>query len=137
MRYFKFIVLPSIFICFFLLAGAHGQKNIFKAAVDSDGVQRVKILAGNYFFNPDYIIVKVNIPVELTVVKEPEITPHVFVIKKPGTGLDIEESLSAEPKTIKFTPNKVGKYQFYCPQKLLIFKSHRQQGMEGIIEVVE
>ncbi|MFZ2197022.1 MAG: cupredoxin domain-containing protein [Thermodesulfovibrionales bacterium] len=137
MKTLKFLVLPSIIICCFLFTGAYGEKNIFKASVDSDGVQRVKILAGSYFFDPGYVIVKVNIPVELTVVKEPEITPHVFAIKEPGAGLDIEESLSAEPKTIKFTPNKVGKYQFYCPKKLPFFKSHREQGMEGIIEVVE
>jgi len=137
MKSLKFLILPSVFICFFLLAGAQGQKNIFKATVDSDGVQKVKILAGSYFFDPDYIIVKVNIPVELTISKEPGITPHGFVIKEPDAGIEIDESLSTEPKTIKFTPNKVGKYPFYCSKKLLFFKSHREQGMEGIIEVVE
>lgn len=110
---------------------------MFKATIDNDGVQKVKILAGNYFFNPDYIIVKVNIPVELTIMKEPGITPHDFVIKEPEAGIDINESLGTEAKIIKFTPNKVGKYPFYCPKKLLFFKSHREQGMEGIIEVVE
>jgi plastocyanin domain-containing protein len=120
-----------------LLAGAQGQKNIFKATIDNDGIQRVTILAGNYFFNPDYIIVKVNIPVELTISKESGITPHIFLIKEPEAGIVIEESLSTEPKTIKFIPNKVGKYPFYCPKKLLFFKSHRDQGMEGIIEVIE
>jgi len=137
MKSLKFLILPSVFICFILLAGAQGQKNIFKATLDSAGVQKIKILAGNYFFNPDYVIVKVNIPVELTISKEPGITPHDFVIKEPDAGIAIEESLSTEPKTIKFTPNKVGKYQFSCPKKLLFFKSHREQGMEGIIEVVE
>jgi len=80
----KFLILPPVFICFFLLAGAQGQKNIFKATIDNDGIQRVTILAGNYFFNPDYIIVKVNIPVELTISKESGITPHIFLIKEPN-----------------------------------------------------
>ena len=137
MKPLKLLILPSVFICFFLLAGAHGQKNVFEATIDNDGVQRIKILAGSYFFNPDYVIVKVNIPVELTISKEPGITPHNFVIKQPDAGIDIEESLSKEPKPIKFTPNKVGKYPFYCSKKLLFFKSHRDRGMEGIIEVVE
>ena len=137
MKPLKLLILPSVFICFFLLAGAHGQKNVFKATIDNDGVQRIKIIAGSYFFNPDYVIVKVNIPVELTISKESGITPHNFVIKQPDAGIDIEESLSKEPKTIKFTPNKVGKYPFYCSKKLLFFKSHRDRGMEGIIEVVE
>jgi plastocyanin domain-containing protein len=135
MKSLKF--LPLVFICFFLLAGAQGQKNIFKATLDSDGIQKVKILAGSYFFNPDYVIVKINIPVELTVSKEPGITSHAFVIKEPDAGIDIDESLSTEPKTIKFTPGKIGKYQFYCSKKLLFLKSHREQGMEGVIEVVE
>ena len=120
-----------------MLTGAQGQKNILKATIDNDGIQKVKILADSYFFNPDYIIVKVNMPVELTISKESGITPHDFVIKEPEAGIDIEVSLSTEPKIIKFTPNKVGKYQFYCSKKLLFFKSHREQGMEGIIEVVE
>jgi plastocyanin domain-containing protein len=137
MKSFKFLILPSVFICFFLLAGAQGQKNIFKATVDSDSIQKVKILAGSYFFDPDYIIVKIKIPVELTISKEPGMTPHTFAIKEPDAGIEIDESLSTEPKTIKFTPNKVGKYPFYCSKKLLFFKSHREQGMEGIIEVVE
>ena len=76
MKPLKLLILPSVFICFFLLAGAHGQKNVFKAAVDNDGVQKVKILAGSYFFNPVYCFSKVNIPVELTISKEPGITPH-------------------------------------------------------------
>jgi len=133
----KYFVFPLVLICFFMLFSAQGQKNVFVATVDNDGIQKVKILAGNYFFNPDYIIVKVNIPVELTISKEPGITPHVFVIKESEAGIDINESLSTDAKIIKFTPNKVGKYPFYCPKKLLFFKSHRDQGMEGIIEVVE
>jgi plastocyanin domain-containing protein len=133
----KFLILASVFICFFLLAGAQGQKNTLKATIDSDGIQKVKILADSYFFNPDYIIVKVNMPVELTISKESGITPHAFVVKEPEAGIDIDVSLSTDPQIIKFTPNKVGKYQFYCPKKLLFFKSHREQGMEGIIEVVE
>lgn len=137
MNSLKFLILPAVFICFFLLAVAQGQKNIFKATIDNDSIQRVTILAGSYFFSPDYIIVKVNIPVELTISKESGITPHDFFIKEPEAGIAIEESLSTEPKTIKFTPNKVGKYHFYCSKKLLFFKSHKERGMEGIIEVVE
>ena len=30
-----------------------------------------------------------------------------------------------------------GRYAFYCTNKLLFMPSHRQQGMEGVIEVVE
>jgi len=59
------------------------------------------------------------------------------VIKEPEAGIDINESLSSEPKVIRFTPKKVGKYPFYCDKKLLFFEGHRKKGMEGIIEVAE
>jgi hypothetical protein len=90
MKSLKYFVFPLVLICCFLLTSVQGQKNIFKATVDNDGVQKVKILAGNYFFNPDYIIVKVDIPVEITIMKEPGITPHNFVMKQPDAGIDIE-----------------------------------------------
>jgi plastocyanin len=50
---------------------------------------------------------------------------------------NIDEQISTEPKIIKFTPTKTGKFPFYCDKKLLFFKSHRERGMEGIIEVTE
>jgi plastocyanin domain-containing protein len=112
------------------------EKKTYTAVVDKDGVQRANILAGSYFFDPNYIIVKVNVPVELTVKKESG-TPHSLVIKAPDAGMDVNESLSTEPKVIKFTPTKIGKYPFYCEKRLLFFKSHRDRGMEGTIEVAE
>ncbi len=112
------------------------EKKTYTAVVDKDGVQRVNILAGSYFFDPNYIIVKVNAPVELTVKKEAG-KPHSLVIKAPDAGMDVNESLSTEPKVIRFTPTKTGKYPFYCDKKFLFFKSHRDSGMEGTIEVVE
>ena len=59
------------------------------------------------------------------------------MIKEPEAGIDINETLSTEPKTIKFVPKKNGKYPFYCDKKLLFFKSHRERGMEGVIEVTD
>ena len=46
-------------------------------------------------------------------------------------------SLSTTPKSITFTPKKTGKYPFECTHKLLFFKSHKDQGMHGILEVVD
>lgn len=121
----------------FLVSTAMAEKNVYKAGIDSDGVQRVEILAGKYFFKPDHIIVKANAPIELKVRKEAGIVPHSFVIKEPETGIEVNESLSTEPKVITLTPKKAGKYPFYCGQKLLFFKSHREGGMEGVLEVTE
>ena len=128
--------------CAFLAGPARGEEKpraekIFKAAVDSDGVQRVDILGGGYFFTPNHIIVKVDVPVELKVRKESGIVPHNIVIKAPETGINVDESLDTDPKIIRFTPTKIGNYTFYCDKKLLFFESHREKGMEGVLEVIE
>ncbi len=113
------------------------EEKIFKAVIDKDGVQRVDIVGGTYFFNPNYIIVKVNVPVELKVRKDGWFVPHNIVIKAPEAGIDFDESLSTDPKVIRFTPTKVGVYPFYCSKKLLFFEGHREKGMEGKLEVTE
>lgn len=135
MRHITFLMLALI-ITGSVFAQEQGKK-IYKATIDADGIQRVEVLAGSYYFDPNYIIVKVNVPVELKIRKEPGITPHNIVIKEPDAGIDINESLDKEPKLIKFTPMKVGKYPFYCDKRFLFFKSHRERGMEGTLEVVE
>ncbi|MEK6581437.1 MAG: quinol oxidase [Nitrospirota bacterium] len=113
------------------------EKKVFKAAIDKDGVQRVEVIGGEYFFEPYHIIVKINVPVELTVRKKPGIVPHDIIVNAPEAGINFREDLSKEPKVIKFTPKKTGKYPVYCSKKLLFFKSHKERGMEGLLEVVE
>ncbi len=129
------ILLALMCSCFLTNTGA--QKHAFKAAIDKDGIQRVSVTGGEYFFNPDYITVKVNTPVELSVRKEPGVVSHDIVMKSPEAGMNFSEQLSTEPKTIRFTPLKTGKYPYYCSKKFLFFKSHRDRGMEGIIEVTD
>ncbi|HSF21739.1 MAG TPA: quinol oxidase [Burkholderiales bacterium] len=124
-----------------LLAGpavscAQEQKEVYVAKVDPDGVQRVRIEAGSYFFKPGHIVVKVNVPVELLASRESGVTPHNLVIKAPEAGIALDEELATEPKRIAFTPTAVGKYPFHCGKKLLFFASHRERGMEGVLEVV-
>lgn len=136
MKYF-FSLCLLVFLSGVIVSGAKGQKNAYTAVVDPDGVQRVEILAGEYFFNPDHITVKVNVPVELKARKEAGIVPHRLVISAPDAGIDVAESLDKEPKTISFTPKQAGRYPFYCDKKLIFSKSHREKGMEGVLEVVE
>ena len=121
----------------FFVSNLYAEQTTFSATIDNDGVQRVEVLGGDYFFKPDHIIVKVNIPVEIKVSKEGGIVPHNILVRAPEAGIDIKESLGKEPKVIKFTPTKAGKYPFYCDKRLLFFKSHKDKGMEGVLEVVE
>ena len=129
-------IIISIVLCV-LSVGAEEPKQIkeYTAEITQDGIQKVTILGGGYYFDPNFIIVKVNVPVELTVTKEPGIIPHNIVMKSPEAGIDFDQGLSITPKTITFTPTKVGKYPIYCSKRLLFFKSHRDKGMEGTLEV--
>jgi plastocyanin len=117
----------------------HGtwQEKRFVAAVDADGIQRAEMVGGDYFYDPNYIIVKVNIPVELKIKKSAGYVPHNLIAKAPEAGIDFNIDLKGDPQTIKFTPTKIGKYPIYCDKSLLWFKTHREKGMEGLIEVVE
>lgn len=110
---------------------------IYQSTVGGDGVQHVRIEGGSYFFKPNRVIVKMNVPVELIVSVEQGWIPHTFVIQSPEAGISIDQSLSSDAKYIRFTPTAVGKYFFYCKNKLLFFRSHREKGMVGVLEVVE
>lgn len=130
-----------VFLIAFILSGpifaAAQEKKLFKAVIGPDGVQRVNISSGEYFFDPNYIVVKVNVPVEFIIKKDVGIISHDIVINAPEAGLNIREFLSTEPKTIKFTPAKTGSYPFYCDVKSMFSKTHKDKGMEGTLEVTE
>jgi len=142
MKTFSKFLFSGIGLILVLTAHVFGQndpKAVKKvvATVDQDGVQRVEILGGGYFFNPNYIVVKVSVPVEFSVRKESGITPHDFVIKAPEAGIDVSiKSLDTKPQLVKFTPTKPGKYPFICSKKFL-WMSHKDKGMEGMLEVTE
>ncbi|HXF65662.1 MAG TPA: quinol oxidase [Burkholderiales bacterium] len=118
------------------VARAQEQKETYVAKLDADGVQRARLIGGEYFFRPARIVVKVNVPVELLASKEAGIVPHNLVIQAPEAGIAVEEELGSEPKKIRFTATAPGKYPFYCSNRLLFFASHRERGMEGVLEVV-
>ena len=106
------------------------------AEVGADGVQRATIILDSYSYSPNHLIVQAGKLVELTLTRATLITPHNFLLKAHGAGLDIDEDVDhGEPTTVRFTPTKPGIYTFYCDRKLLFFKSHREEGMEGRLEV--
>ncbi len=118
------------------LEAAETQLKKVAVPIDKDGIQRVEINSGEYFFDPNYIVVKVNVPVELKIKKEPTIPSHDFVIEAPEAGISIKADIGNDWKIVKFTPIKPGKYPFFCSKKFLFFK-HRDKGMEGVLEVTE
>ena len=106
------------------------------ASVGDDGIQHATIILDSYTYAPRHLIVQAAKPVELTLTSVTFLTPHNFVLKEPAAGLDIDQDVSAG-KTIRvqFTPMQPGRFTFYCDKKLLFFQSHREKGMEGLLEV--
>lgn len=133
---FMALLLPSA-----VLAEEHvdmaGEVEKTYAVPGEDGVQRAEMTGGDYYYKPKWLVLKVGVPVELTVKKEPGFVPHNIVMDSPEAGMVFEVDFGKEGEVIRFTPSKKGTYLFYCDKKLLFFKSHRERGMEGVIEVVE
>ncbi|HUJ17801.1 MAG TPA: cupredoxin domain-containing protein [Nitrospirota bacterium] len=141
MKYIRSSTMVFAYLLLFALA-AHGEEGMkekrFVATVGPDGVQHVDITGGEYFFDPNYIVVKVNVPVELSVKKTKGYVPHDILVKAPEAGIDFKVKLSdKEAMTVKFTPTKTGKYEMECDERFLFFKSHKDRGMDGFIEVVQ
>ncbi|BEH10848.1 MULTISPECIES: quinol oxidase [Geobacter] len=119
------------------LGNGTGEKVEFRATIGDDGVQRVRITGGEYYYKPNHIIVRVNVPVEITATNDSRFVPHDLIVKAPEAGMDFRIDLKKDAQAVRFTPTKVGVYPMYCDKKLLFFASHREKGMEGVIEVVE
>jgi plastocyanin len=107
------------------------------ATLGADGIQRVDVVGGSYFFKPDHIVLKVNVPVEMTVTKQGKIVPHNIVASSPEAGIEFSVNLATTARTVKFTPTKVGKFPIYCSKKMIFMASHREKGMEGVLDVRE
>ncbi|WP_342612531.1 quinol oxidase [Burkholderia ambifaria] len=116
------------------LARAQGDASV-RVPVDADGVQRVTIVGGSYFFRPNHVIVRAHVPVELTVSAEPGHVPHSFEIDAPQAGIAVHTELATTPRTFRFTPTQAGRFAYYCTHRLLFLRSHRERGMEGVLDV--
>jgi plastocyanin domain-containing protein len=139
MRTLKYLTVFLLLAGLAYAADTPVEKKIFTATVDSNGVQRVEITGGEYYFDPNYIIVKKGVPVEFVVKKVSGIIPipHNILIDAPDAGINFNEDMPSKPKVIRFTPTKTGKYAIICDKKFLFFETHKEKGMEGTLEVVD
>ena len=135
MRFCKYGWILTVIFSLSVLNAAAFEKKEFVAGIDPDGVQRVEVLAGSYFFNPNYIVVKVNMPVEMKIRMEPGLIPHNIVLNAPDAGMDVALELNSKPQVIRFTPTRTGEYTFSCDKKPPFLKSHKDKGMFGTLEV--
>jgi plastocyanin len=130
-------ILTILAFPFILVTTGSATDEKFIVPVDEDGIQRVEMLAGSYYYKPKNLVVKKDIAVEILISKEAGMAPHNFVLASPDAAIDISEELSGESKRITFTPKKAGIFKFYCTKRFLFFQSHRDHGMEGTLEVLE
>jgi plastocyanin len=115
-------------------AGAVGPPTA--AEVGADGIQHVAVTLDSYSFAPDHIVVQAGKPVEFTLTSVTTITPHNFVLDDPAAGFRINADVGAgKTVTVRVTPMQPGSFAIFCDKKLLFFKSHREKGMEGRLDV--
>src|SRR5437867_1701211 len=82
------------------------------ARTDADGVQRVRVVAHSYWFQPNRIVVKAGKPVEITVKNAAFLVPHNLSCFDKDAGIELSENLGMfrGQKTARFTPSKAGEY---------------------------
>lgn len=103
---------------------------------DADGIQRAFIVLDSYAYTPSHISVEAGAPVEFQLENQSFLTPHNFIMDHPEAGLQQDVNVDAgDSMTIQFVAQTPGTYTFYCDKQLLFFPSHREEGMEGRLEV--
>lgn len=106
------------------------------ATLDADGVQRATLILDSFSYTPSHLVVTVGRPVELTLVSKSGLAPHNLVLDDPASGLALRKDVRAgQTVTLSFTPTRTGRFAFFCDKKPPFMASHRDRGMEGVLEV--
>ena len=127
------LILALVFLPGPLLADSASSVTL---SPDQDGVQRIKIILGSYFYSPNEIIIQANKLVSIELENQSFLIPHNFVIDSSEMGLHHEINVSAgDTVNLQLLLTSPGRYTFYCNKQLLFFPSHDQEGMEGVLEV--
>ena len=104
------------------------------AKVGLDQVQHVTVKTHSFYFEPNRIVVKRGIPVELRVKNGALFVPHNFSChaKDAGVEVDLPVGMFHGSKTLRFTPSQTGEYPFFCD-----VDAHAKKGMTGTVVVVD
>lgn len=105
-------------------------------SISPDGVQRATVILDSYSYSPNHLVVESGKPVELTLTSRTTFVPHNFVMQELSAGLSIEQDVGAGKTIIaKLVPTQPGLFPFFCDKRLWPMPSHRDKGMEGLLEV--
>jgi hypothetical protein len=85
------------------------------AAIGPDGVQRVNIRCGPDFFDPRSIVVRANVPLQLSVSTTADLASHNFTLTMGPTTVDVP----VRPAQMSFllSPRLSGRFQALCQDK--------------------
>jgi len=113
-------------------SGLHRPVSEVTARTDAHGVQHVTLHAHTFYFEPNRIVVKANVPVEIVIHNSAFMVPHNFTLAAPAAGIRVERDLSMfhGSGTVRFTPTQPGEYTFFCDKD-----SHMKRGMTGTLVV--
>jgi plastocyanin len=104
-----------------------------RAVPGGDGVQHVEVTAHAFYFDPNRVVLKANVPVELRVKNGSALIPHNFSCVAPQANIQVDEGLGLlwDGETARFTPTTPGDYPFFCK-----VDGHSKKGMTGTLVVV-
>lgn len=123
-------------ICFSGVSFGDENEEVLVLEPDAEGIQRASIVLDSYAYVPAHISVQAGLPVEFRLENQSFLTPHNFIMDHPDAGLQQNVNVDAGDRvTIRFIARTPGTYTFYCDKQLLFFPSHREEGMEGRLEV--
>ena len=118
------------------IALGQDEQEVLVLQPDADGIQRAFIVLDSYAYTPPHISVEAGAPIEFHLENQSFLTPHNFIIDHPEAGLQQDVNVDAgDTITIQFLAETPGTYTIYCDKQLLFFPSHREEGMEGRLEV--
>jgi plastocyanin len=105
---------------------------------EQSSIQRFELHLESYDFSPSSLEVKVDMPIEITLINDSFLVPHNFVLETTEKKVYLERNVVAgEQAVIRFTLTQPGVYYFYCDKQLLFFPSHREEGMTGSIQALK
>jgi len=104
------------------------------ATTGADSVQHITVVAHSFWFDPNRVVVKRGIPVELTLKNGGMFVPHGFdcMAKDAGIELGVGAGMFRGSGMVKFTPTQAGEFEFHCG-----VDGHAKKGMTGKLVVVE
>ena len=128
------LVLLSVLVLAGCASGLHRPVREVTAAMGADQVQRVTVTTHSFYFDPNRIVVKRGVPVELTVKNGALLVPHDFSCEAKEAGVDVDAPVGMfhKSKHVRFTPTQAGEYPFHCD-----VDGHAKKGMTGVIVVRE